>query len=118
MSNRLERVNSEVQKSLSKILSNELRDPRIKALVTITKVEVSADFSHAKIFVSLLGANANEESQTFEILKSSASFIRKSLSQKLNLRLTPELHFFIDDAWKEGERMEKIISSLNIPKEN
>ncbi len=117
MSTRIERLNSEVQKTLTQILSNELKDPRINGLITITKTEVSADLSHAKVFVSILSNSKKNEEMTFKILQNSSSFIRKSLSQKLNLRLTPEIHFFKDTTWEEAARMDRLLDSLNI-KEN
>mgnify|MGYP002521090671 CR=1 FL=1 len=116
MNNRIDRINSEVRKAISTIVANEIKDPRVNVFITITKVEVSADLSHCKVFVSLLGSEENN-TQTFNILKSSSSYIRKSLSQKLNMRITPEIHFFLDTSWEEGEKMDKLISKLNIPKE-
>lgn len=118
MSNKIDRINSEVQKSLTTILANELRDPRINGMITVVGVEVSADLSHCKVFVTVLSPNDKEEKQTFEILKSSSAYIRRSLSQKLNLRMTPALHFFLDDTWKEGAKMDKLLSSIDIPKED
>ena len=117
MSNRLLRINGEVQKALSKIISNDLRDPRINSLITVTRVEVSADLSHAKVFVTILSENDTYKQQTYKILNASSSFIRKALSQELNMRLTPEIHFFLDDTWEKGEHMDNLISKLNIPKE-
>ncbi len=119
MSTRTDRLNSEVQKTLTTILANELKDPRISGMITITKTEVSADLSHAKVFVSILAKNPKEEKTTFDILTKSASFVRKSLSQKLNMRLTPEIHFFKDTTWEEAARMDRLLDSLNIkPEEN
>jgi len=118
MSNKIDRINSEVQKALTTILANELRDPRITGMITIVDVETSADLSHSKVFVTILTPNEKEEKQTFEGLNSSASYIRRSLSKKLNLRTTPALHFFLDNSWKEGAKMDKILSSIDIPKED
>lgn len=117
MSTRTGRLNSEVQKTLTKIIANELKDPRIKGLITITKTEVSADLSHAKVFVSILAENKKAEQTTFDILVNSSSFIRKSLSEKLNMRLTPEIHFFKDTTWEEAAKMDRLLDSLNIKTE-
>ena len=117
MSNRIDRINSEVQKTLTKILATELKDPRLSGMITITKTEVSADLSHAKVFVSILAKNKKDEQQDFQILCKSAGYIRKSLSQKLNMRLTPELHFFIDTTWEEAAKMDRLLDSLNIKPE-
>lgn len=117
MSNRIDRINSEVQKTLTKILATELKDPRLSGMITITKTEVSADLSHAKVFVSILAKNKKQEQQDFQILCKSAGYIRKSLSQKLNMRLTPELHFFVDTTWEEAAKMDRLLDSLNIKPE-
>ena len=117
MSTRTMRINSEVQKCLTKILSNELKDPRISGMITITEVDVSGDLSHAKVFVTILGKSKKAEDQTFKILQASSSYIRKSLSQKLNMRITPELHFFIDNTYDESAKMDKLLDSLVIPEE-
>lgn len=117
MSTRTDRLNSEVQKTLTKIIANELKDPRLDGMITITKTEVSADLSHAKVFVSVLAKNKKAEDLTFGILVNSAAYIRKSLSQKLNMRLTPEIHFFKDTTWEEAAKMDRLLDSLNITPE-
>ena len=117
MSNRIERINSEVHKTLTQILSNELKDPRLKGFITITEVKVSADLSHCKVFVTILTANDKEKAQSFKILQDCASYIRKSLAQKLNMRLTPEIHFFLDETWEEGIKMDKLLDSIVKPEE-
>ena len=113
MSNRIERINSEVQKALTQILANEIKDPRLKSFVTITEVKVSGDLSYCKVFVSILAQNEKEKSQSFKILQDSCSFIRKSLAQKINLRLTPEIHFFMDETWEEAAKMDRLLDSIS-----
>ena len=114
---RIERVNTEVHRALSNILSNELKDPRITGLITIVKTEVSADLSHAKVFITILEKNEKEKQTTFDILKNSEGYIRKSLANKLNMRLTPQIHFFLDNTFDEARKMEELIDSLHIPQE-
>ncbi len=116
MSSKLERINAEIKKTLSIILANQLRDPRISGMVTIVQVGVSADLSNCKVFVSVLAKNEAEEQETFKTLQSSSSYIRKNLAKKLNLRITPALHFLLDQSWKESEKMDRLLSSIDIPK--
>ncbi len=118
MSNRIERINSEVHKTLTQILSNELKDPRLKGFITITEVKVSGDLSHCKVFVTIMAENDKEKKQSFKILQDCSSYIRKSLAQKLNMRLTPEIHFFMDETWEEGIKMDKLLDSLSKTGEN
>ncbi len=117
MSNRIEKINSEVHKTLTQILANELKDPRLTGFVTITEVKVSGDLSHCKIFVTILAQSEQEKALTFKILKDCAPYIRKSLAQKLNMRLTPEIHFFIDETWEEGIKIDKLLDTISKAKE-
>lgn len=116
MKNRLNRINSEVKKVLANSLIL-LRDPQISGFVTITKVETSADIGHTKVWVGILASNDQEREKTFKALQSSSSFFRRELAHKLNMRTTPEVHFFIDNGLLENQKMEALLQSINIPKE-
>ncbi len=114
---RLQRVNSEIKKALSQILSEEIRDPRLhEGLISITSVDTTNDLSHCTIYVSIY--NSKERViYIFHTLQHSAGFIRKLLSKKVDLRITPELHFKLDEGYENSEKMCKLIDSLNIPAE-
>lgn len=115
MNNRLNRVNSEVKKVMANSLAS-LRDPRMSGFITITKVDTSADLGHAKVWVSILAPTDPERENTFKALQASSSFFRKELAHKLNMRITPEVHFFIDNGLLENDKMEKLLQSIEIPK--
>ena len=91
------RINVEVQKVLSNIISRELKDPRINPMTSVTSVEVAPDLKTAKVYISVLGDDASKES-TRQGLKSAASFLRGQLAKELNLRNTPELFFIPDNS--------------------
>lgn len=105
------RRNGEVQKELSKIISQEIKDPRIHPLTSVTSVEVTTDLKTAKVYVSVMGSK-EEMNETEAGLKSAASFIRSQLAKNLNLRNTPELHFVMDDSIAYGVEMAKKIDEL------
>lgn len=106
------RINVEVQKELSNLISREIKDPRINPMTSVVAVEVSPDLKTAKVYISVLG---DEESKnaTRQGLKSAASFMRGQLARKLNLRNTPELTFVIDNSIEYGVRMSKLINEVN-----
>ncbi len=106
------RINVEVQKELSNLISREIKDPRINPMTSVVAVEVSPDLKTAKVYISVLG---DEESKnaTKQGLKSAASFMRGQLARKLNLRNTPELTFLIDHSIEYGVRMSKLIDEVN-----
>jgi ribosome-binding factor A len=104
---RARRVADELQRELAQLLRDEVKDPRV-APVTITAVEVSADLSHAKVFVTHL-AGRDESAGAVAALQHTAGFLRTSLSHRLNLYSVPQLHFAYDDSIESGMRMSQLI---------
>ena len=86
------RINQEVQKELSVLISQELKDPRVNPMTSVVAAEVAPDLKTAKIYISVLGDEASQKS-TLEGLKSAAPFLRSELARRINLRNTPELRF-------------------------
>lgn len=106
------RINAEVQKELSNLISREIKDPRINPMTSVIAVEVSPDLKTAKIYISVLGDEESKKS-TIKGLKSAASFMRGQLARTLNLRNTPELTFVIDNSIEYGVNMSKLIEEVN-----
>ena len=99
-SNRIGRINEEIQRELADLL-RELKDPRVhKTMVSITHVETTPDLRYAKVFVSMLDKDCVKE--TLAGLKSSSGYLRRELGKSLQLRYTPELQFFADDSTAHG----------------
>ena len=111
------RINSEVQREMSSIIREDLKDPRIHPMTSVMAVEVTPDLKFAKIFVSVLG-NDEEKEKTMEGLKKSASFARHQLAKRMNLRNTPELTFFLDTSIEYGVTMSKKIDELKEKEES
>ena len=105
------RINSEVQKELSEIISRELKDPRIHPMTTVISVEVTPDLKFCKAYISVLG---NEEAgkDTIQGLKSAVGFIRTQLARRINLRNTPELTFILDQSIEYGVNMTRLINEV------
>lgn len=106
------RVNSEVQREMSQIIREDLKDPRIHPMTSVMAVEVTPDLKFAKIFISVLGDDAAKE-KTMEGLKKSASYARHQLAKRMNLRNTPELTFVLDTSIEYGVKMSQRIDELN-----
>ena len=106
-SQRARRIGDEIQRELADLLRNEVKDPRVGP-VTITGVEVSADLSHAKIFVTHL-AGRDTAAPAIKALQHTAGFLRSALSHRLSLYSVPQLHFAYDDSIESGMRLAQLI---------
>ena len=108
---REERINEEVKKALSEIVSNEIKDPRLPMLTSITDVKVSRDLAHADVYFSVFGDEEQREKARIA-LTSASGFIRKSLAKKVDLRATPELRFKDDRSIEKGIKMSSYIDEV------
>jgi ribosome-binding factor A len=101
------RLADQIQRDLAELIRTELKDPRVE-LVTVTDVEVSADYSHARVFfTSLRGDDA--ASAALDGLRSAAGFLRSRLAKALRIRTVPELHFQYDESIQRGARLSRLI---------
>jgi ribosome-binding factor A len=105
------RINESVKEELSNIIRNEVKDPRIAPVVSVTEAIVATDLKTCKVMISVLGDEKAKEN-TMEGLKSSSGFIRHMLAVNLNLRNTPELHFKLDESIEYGVQMSKRIDEV------
>lgn len=105
------RINMEVQRELSQIIRSEIKDPRIHPLTSVVGVEVTPDLKYCKAYISVLG---DEEAgkATIEGLRSAASFVRRELAHRVNLRNTPEIKFILDQSIEYGVNMSKLIDEV------
>lgn len=111
-SNRIGRINEEIQKELSALLRN-LKDPRVQdTMISITHVETTPDLRYAKIYVSFLQEERAQDA--LKGLKSAGGYLRRELGQSLQLRYTPELVWEQDDSITYGAKMLKLIGSLEV----
>jgi len=104
---RRRRVADQIQRELSDILRSELKDPRV-GMITLTGVEVSPDFAHAKVFFTSL-AEAAQRDEVRAGLKRASGFLRTMLGARLKIHNTPELHFVYDESVESGIRLTHLI---------
>lgn len=105
------RINGEIQRTLSKIIAEEVHDPRVGIMTSVTDVEVATDLKTCKVYISVLGGE-EERASAMEGLKRAEGFLRKRLAQTLNLRNTPELRFLSDTSLEYGAKMSRIIEEV------
>ena len=108
--NRLNRIDEELKKELSQIISYELKNPEATGMISVTKVKITPDLKYAKVYVSIL--NSKNDEKTMEALKKSAGFIRSQIAKRVNLRYTPELIFEVDESMEYGSRIETILKEI------
>ena len=105
------RINGEVQKELSTIIRNEIKDPRIHPMTSVMAVEVAPDLKSCKAYISVLGEKEAKEA-TIKGLNSAEGYIRRQLAKNLNLRNTPEIRFILDESIEYGVNMSKLIDDV------
>ena len=102
------RVSMEVQRELSQIIRNEVKDPRIPLMLSVTNVYVAPDLKTCRAYISVLGTK-EELDEAMEGLKKAAGFIRRRLAQNMNMRNTPEIRFIADTSIEYGVSMIRTI---------
>lgn len=106
------RINSEVLKELSRIISREIKDPRISPMTTVVAVEVAPDLKICKAYISVLGSEEEQEN-TVEGLRSAHGYIKRELARSINLRNTPDIRFILDQSIEYGVNMSRKIDVIN-----
>ena len=113
-SNRISRINEEIQRELSALIRT-LKDPRLQGgLLTITHVEATSDLRYAKIHVSVL--DKSQEKEMLKGLKSAAGYLRREMGASSGLRYTPELQFVADDSIEKGAKILEMLRDQSVVK--
>ena len=110
MSQRTDRLDSQIQQELMQLLQREMQDPRL-GFATITRVETARDLGHARVWVSVLGDDG-ERSRTMDALRVATPWLRRRLGERLTLRHVPELTLRLDDSIASGDRVLRLINEL------
>ena len=105
---RSDRVGDEIQKVVADLIQNEIKDPRLPPMTSVVEVRASRDLSHAHIYISVLGTE-QQKKDCAAALKSASGFIRRELTHRMRLRVSPELHFIVDESIERGFRMSRLI---------
>ena len=113
-SNRIGRINEEIQRELSALLRT-VKDPRLQGgLLTITRVDTTSDLRWCKVYVSAL--DKSQEKDMLKGLKSAAGYLRRELGASLQLRYTPQLEFIADDSIQHGAHILQMLRDPSVVK--
>jgi ribosome-binding factor A len=106
------RVADQIQRDLSEIIAFELKDPRV-GMITITEVQITPDYAHAKVFFTMLSDDREAIANTVEGLRKASGYIRIQLGKRLSIHTLPELHFMHDTSTARGIEMSRLIDEAN-----
>ncbi len=112
----VDRINEDIKYYVSKIIREDIKNPRITGVISITSVNTTKDLRYAKIYVSIFGTKYTH--QTFNELKKSSGYIRKQLASMLKARNIPDLVFELDDSMEYGSHMDEVLKKLELEDEN
>ena len=105
------RVNHTIQRELGILIAEELNDPRLSPMTSVTRVDVNRDLSIAKVYVTVLGADAERE-DSLEALRSATTRLQMLISQRIEIRKMPRLTFILDDQLQTGADMDQLIDKV------
>lgn len=110
-SNRIGRINEEILRELSALLPN-LKDPRVQGMVSIVRVDTTADLRYAKVYISVLG-DERREAEVLKGLRSASGYLRREIGARVQLRYTPELQFVLDDSIRRGAHIIDLLHQID-----
>ena len=117
MSRRTDRLNGLFRSELAELISNELRDPRIIGMISITNVDVSPDLERATVYVSILADDAKHQKSSLAALNNAAPFLRKQVMERVHIRRVPAFEFEADHTIEEGARMLALMKQVAAERE-
>lgn len=112
----VDRINEDIKYYVSKIIREDIKNPKITGVISITSVNTTKDLRYAKIYVSIFGTKYTH--QTFNELKKSSGYIRKQLASMLKARNIPDLVFELDDSMEYGSHMDEVLKKLELEDKN
>ena len=111
MSRRNDRVNKLLRHEISQLLSLQIKDPRLRGVISITRVSTSSDLREAEVFLSVMGDSMTKQT-ALEGIRSASTFLRRELRPRLTLRYTPFLKFVLDEAYEEANHILVIMDRI------
>lgn len=109
---RTDRLNSLLKEVISEVIRRDVKNPHVNELVTVTRVEITKDLHHAKVYISVIGTEKDKET-TIKALTTAAGFIAVNSSKKVTMRYFPELTFKLDDAVDKHMRIEELLHEIS-----
>ncbi len=117
-SHRTERVEEAIREALTLVIQQEVQDPRLPGIFTLSKVRVTPDFTDAKVYFTQVPETDEDIDDTLDMLERASGFLRKRLAQEVNLRTTPRLQFYHDEQTRQAERIEELLAEERKKQQN
>jgi ribosome-binding factor A len=114
---RVEKLNSLLKEVISEVIKRDVKNPHVSTLITVTKVEITKDLHHAKVYVSVIGTS-DAKQETLAALQSASGFIGVQSAHKVVMRYFPELHFKLDDSIDKHMRIDSILKEIENERES
>jgi ribosome-binding factor A len=109
---RLEKVSRAIRTAVSEVIQNHLSDPRIQGLVTVTRVEPTPDLRTAKVFLSILGVNEQQQELSLKGIKHAHGYVQSYLAGQLTMKTCPSLRFYLDDSLKKSFAITQLLDQV------
>jgi ribosome-binding factor A len=114
---RVEKLNSLLKEVISEVILREVKNPHVSTLITVTKVDITKDLRHAKVYVSVIGS-AEIKAETLRAIQSASGFIGVTAAKKVVMRYFPELHFKLDDSIDQHMKIDSILKEIESERES
>lgn len=111
MSRRTDRVNEQLREEISTVLVHQIKDPRLDGVISITRVESSSDLRSAKVYISVLG-NDKQQKDALEGIQSAASFLRREIRDRINMKHTPFMTYLLDESIQDSDHLLRLINDV------
>ena len=111
MSRRTDRINEQLREEISTVLARQIKDPRLNSVISITRVESSSDLRSAKVYISVLG-NDKQRKEALDGLQSAASFLRREIRDRINMKHTPFMTYILDDSIQEADHLLRLLNDV------
>jgi len=115
MNNRIEKINGELQKAISQIITYEMSNPKITGIISVSKVDTTPDLDYSRVYISILDKETRED--VFNQIKHSANFIRRETAKKVLIRKMPFLEFILDETLDYGEKIDALVDEISKQRE-
>ena len=111
MSRRTDRINEQLREEISRVLARQIKDPRLNSVISITRGESSSDLRSAKVYISVLG-NDIQRKEALEGLQSAASFLRREIRDRINMKHTPFMTYLLDDSIQQADHLLRLLNDV------
>jgi ribosome-binding factor A len=111
-SRRVEKIDKAIRSTVSDVIQNHLSDPRIKGLISVTRVVTAADLRSARVYLSMIGIEEPQQQTALQAIKHARGHIQSYLASQLAIRTCPSLSFFLDDSLKKGFAITQLIDQV------